>query len=395
MKKAFKEYGACSDFEGCCDVHDEEEINDAEADDYLLEPVEMDTDRSILLPFHICCVSHTISLICTTDASKVADDDYKKMSGSVFSKCGKLWKMSGRPKAAKIILDKIGKQLRLPCVTRWNSLYNSILVLLECKANLNKLMTELKLTPFTNNELQFLEEYTRVMKPLADALDRLQAENDTYFGVVLPSLLAVESKLRKLELGDLTYCKSLVQEVLKGLNKRFHSFLTLSMDPVCKLAIVSSISNPRFKLKWLRIKNEFNNVETKTKVLQLFDEALKREVVRKDKEPENFVAEQEAYDQFFDYEPSKFDDAKPSLENDIQKLSYLDEDTSVYLESLHRFPVVKRIFMRYNTPIPSSAPVERLFSFAGHVHSPRRNRLGDDTFRTLVLMKANSSLLAK
>ena len=98
---------------------------------------------------------------------------------------------------------------------------------------------------------------------------------------------------------------------------------------------------------------------------------------------------------FFEYEPSKFDDAKPSLENDIQKLSYLDEDTTIYLESLHRFPVVKRNFMRYNTPIPSSAPVERLFSFAGHVHSPRRNRLGDDMFRTLVLMKANSSLLAK
>ena len=200
MKKAFKEYGVCSDFESCCDVHDEEEIKNAEEDDDLLEPVELETERSILLPFHLCCVSHTISLICTTDASKVTDDDYNKISGSMFNKCGKLWKMSGRPKAAKTILDKIGKQLRLPCVTRWNSLYNSILVLLECKANLNKLMNELKLTPFTNNELHFLEEYTMVMQPLVEALDRLQAENDIYFGVVLPSLLAVESKLRKLQL---------------------------------------------------------------------------------------------------------------------------------------------------------------------------------------------------
>ena len=97
--------------------------------------------------------------------------------------------------------------------------------------------------------------------------------------------------------------------------------------------------------------------------MQLFDEALKREVVRQDKEPENFVAEQKAYDQFFDYEPSRFNDAKLSLENYIQKLSYLDEDTTVYMESLHSFHVVERIFMRYNTPIPSSAPVERLFSF--------------------------------
>jgi len=45
--------------------------------------------------------------------------------------------------------------------------------------------------------------------------------------------------------------------------------------------------------------------------------------------------------------------------------------------------------MRYNTPIPSSAAVERLFSVAGLVRTVKRNRMSDHMFETLVLLKAN------
>jgi len=41
------------------------------------------------------------------------------------------------------------------------------------------------------------------------------------------------------------------------------------------------------------------------------------------------------------------------------------------------FPSVKLVFMRYNTAIPSSAAVERLYSSAGLIANPRRNRLTD------------------
>lgn len=39
--------------------------------------------------------------------------------------------------------------------------------------------------------------------------------------------------------------------------------------------------------------------------------------------------------------------------------------------------------------LPSSAPVQRLFSFASCINSPRRNALSDELFEKLVLMKAN------
>lgn len=35
------------------------------------------------------------------------------------------------------------------------------------------------------------------------------------------------------------------------------------------------------------------------------------------------------------------------------------------LFQLHQHPIVRGIFLKYNTPITSSGPVERLFSYAG------------------------------
>uniref|UniRef100_A0A8C4H9B9 HAT C-terminal dimerisation domain-containing protein n=1 Tax=Dicentrarchus labrax TaxID=13489 RepID=A0A8C4H9B9_DICLA len=74
-----------------------------------------------------------------------------------------------------------------------------------------------------------------------------------------------------------------------------------------------------------------------------------------------------------------------SAENEV--IDYL---RSAYdLQILHQFPNIKKIFLKYNTPTPSSAPVERLFSLGGLVLTPRRNRLSDKRFEKLLLMRYN------
>jgi len=47
---------------------------------------------------------------------------------------------------------------------------------------------------------------------------------------------------------------------------------------------------------------------------------------------------------------------------------------------LHSYPAVLKVFLEYNTPIPSSAPVERHFSTGSNVMTVTRHKLGDSLF---------------
>ena len=68
--------------------------------------------------------------------------------------------------------------------------------------------------------------------------------------------------------------------------------------------------------------------------------------------------------------------------------------------SPHLFPQELReawvvIFLKYNTPLPSSASVERLFSFGSDILRPKRSSLTSHNFEQLVFMKGNISIIKK
>jgi len=49
----------------------------------------------------------------------------------------------------------------------------------------------------------------------------------------------------------------------------------------------------------------------------------------------------------------------------------------------------KKVFVTYNTTMPSSAFVEHVFSSAGLIETPRRNKLKDIMFEMLLMLKVN------
>ena len=55
---------------------------------------------------------------------------------------------------------------------------------------------------------------------------------------------------------------------------------------------------------------------------------------------------------------------------EIFVLQYFTDNRNDYT-SLNVYTIIKNIFLKYNTPSPSSPPVERLSSFATTINSPK------------------------
>lgn len=93
----------------------------------------------------------------------------------------------------------------------------------------------------------YLEEYEKVLTPLALTLDFLQGQNNTYFGYLLPSILSLKNQLHKLKSKKFKYGGELMlNAVIAGLEHRFSNLLQLQS----KDAVTAAVLCPNFKLRW-------------------------------------------------------------------------------------------------------------------------------------------------
>jgi len=84
-----------------------------------------------------------------------------------------------------------------------------------------------------------------------------------------------------------------------------------------------------------------------------------------------------------------FYDTNVAFNSVCAELDMYINDTSRDTDSLHRFPLVKKVFVAKNISLPSSAPVEQLFSIGGQILTPRRIGLCDEQFEELLMLRAN------
>ncbi|KAJ8010824.1 hypothetical protein DPEC_G00079140 [Dallia pectoralis] len=214
-------------------------------------------------------------------------------------------------------------------------------------SELNTLCTKLGVKCFKGQEYQFLHEYCTAMKPLTVALDILQG--DCHYGTLLPTLEVLMQK---------------TLAVKDALSSRCHS---------------AAVSCPTFKLRWLK------DAGRRERVKELLRAECRHTTATAAQSPASVptTSASRSEREFFTFEAESEDTY--SAENEI--MDYLRSAHD--LQILDKFSNIKNIFLKYNTPTPSSAPVERLFSLGGLVLTPRRNRLSDKTFEKLLLMRYN------
>lgn len=139
--------------------------------------------------------------------------------------------------------------LTLPTVTRWNSLYDSLKIIIINEEKLDELCSALSSPKFNITDIEYIKEYLQVMEPLVLTLDFLQRENNTIYGFLIPSLVTLITKYRKLSAsGTLNHLNPHVIELEKALIDRFSKFFTL--DESVNDAIVATILCPSIKTKW-------------------------------------------------------------------------------------------------------------------------------------------------
>lgn len=232
--------------------------------------------------------------------------------------------------------------------------------------------TNKSLPTFKDREIQYLKEFVQVMEPLSFALDSLQGDKQMYYGQLLPTLFSLKTRLEMLQrTGFAVIGPLLVPKLIEALHKRFRS--EYELHDSASLAVLATVSHPNFKLRWT------------------FDDALEqraREIFMKEVKKITSNASRTATSQQQKPTTSDFIILRPSA-NVIDEARLFLEDTREDMNHLHCYPAVLKLFKRANTPLCSSAPLERTFNYAGMINNPKRGRMSPRNFETSVVLKGN------
>ena len=341
-----------------CTTEEREDVEE-EGDDVAFEnvdellsvdPEETNIDDDLTqvqydLPPHYRCAAHTLNLVASKDVDKFLSSSTtsKTVYRNSFAKSSALWNKASRSTVASDTVQEVTKRkLIVPTATRWNSYYDAIVRVTENSlVELNELCTKLKLRCFSEREFKFLKEYCVVLKPLSRGLDILQGEDNCFFGTVLPTLEAIIKKVVALrpDLSSMTI--GLAGAVEDAIRDRFQKVFQNDN------AIIAAITLPKFKLKW--VESQSKKDLYKQMLIQEMRSHATDEVVVVQKSQDQPTKKNK--DDFYDFKSDEESESQSNLE--IEANDYLNNAKTI--ESLHRYPVVKRLFLLYNTALPSSA----------------------------------------
>lgn len=195
---------------------------------------------------------------------------------------------------------------------------------------------------FSDRDIKYIEKHLECAKPVAKALDLLQGENNTFYGIVLPCLLSLKIKLQYLPSKEWSHCKPLAEAFANAVEERFKDFFNFS-TPVARRAAMAALSYPRFRKKWFACVP----IHYQELFLKCFQKEVEQEILNEfgaDHETtvlSNSIVE----DEFFAYGPPStiFSDVNLQSRSQLQIFNFF-ADNREELSMLHEYPAVKKVF---------------------------------------------------
>lgn len=290
-----------------------------------------------------------------------------------FKKCSQIWIGSRRPSGSGKVRKVIGKQLGYPVCTRWNSLYDCTLELLQYPMSELLVATKTKTldsSPFTDRETKYLQEYVKLMQPLAMSLDHLQGEKNMHYGNLLPTLFSLLKHYEEMEtqrcFDIVTAAVPKIIEFLKS-KRRFEA--EFNFEESANLSVLASVSHPAFKLRWI-----LNSTAKEKKAKQIFKDGVAKLM---EKELESVATPGPSQEQpststssFLFLKPSS-SSAPGGVDNYTNQINKYLVDERNDIQMLDSYPAIRKAFKFSNTPVCSSAPLERTFNLLVSSITPR------------------------
>jgi hypothetical protein len=150
-------------------------------------------------------------------------------------------------------------------------------------------------------------------------------------------------------------------------------------------SVLAAVVHPFFKSRWLKC----------DKMIDFAKKEIVKKMVLLSKTncQEASPDKQTNADGFFEFEQPKISDQQAKLCFELELSKFL-QDSANTLASLKNYSsVFQKTFLFYNTILPSSATIERVFSYAGMIFGPKRSSLTDVNFEMLLFCKINSKFL--
>ena len=285
----------------------------------------------------------------------------------------------------------------IPVATRWNSLFYAVRwVLKRDRSSFNRLLSSLDIAVITDSQWSVLEEYVRVLTPIAEAITYLEGEDNMYLGHLLPVVSAVIVNLVKAK-ASLRHLKPLATYLVSQLKgKRFGAVRDSDHHRL------AAYFHPERKLSWVTNDNGRTDVDAKAEATALMIKTLEEMAEERVVTPRGAATEAQAANQtqeaevvggsgglFAVFDPSL---SQPDLSDEVDPSDLVHmflRSKRPKLSASDEHPLLRAAFIKFNTGLPSSASSERLFSTGKDILRPKRSAMSDGHFDMAMFLRGN------